>query len=193
MGREFELKYSARPWQLAQIDAVLQGKREDYAMRTTYYDTPDGQLSARKWMLRLRRENEEAVCTLKTPLPDGSRGEWEARCESVEEAVSFMVKDGCPEELAALVSEGLVPVCGAEFTRRAVTISYRDAVLEIAMDQGVLKAGAKQCPLCETEIELKSGSEEAALEFARDFASEFALTQEARSKAQRAFALMQEG
>ena len=77
MGREFELKYQATP----EIIAELRGKFGDFtpiSMETTYFDTEDLSLRQRRWTLRQRLENGRAVCTVKTPLPDGSRGEWEA-------------------------------------------------------------------------------------------------------------------
>ena len=64
MGREFELKFSARPEQLA----ALREKFGDFcaiSMETTYYDTPNGDLSARRITLRRRLENGLSVCTLK--------------------------------------------------------------------------------------------------------------------------------
>ena len=96
MGREFELKYRATAEQQTAIRAKFNGFRE-IAMETTYFDTPDSSLSARKMTLRLRKENAVTICTLKTPLPDGSRGEWE--CEAtdiaagVQELVTRLVRD----------------------------------------------------------------------------------------------------
>ena len=76
MGREFELKYQAAPETIAAIHGKF-GEFTRISMETTYYDTADLALRSRKWTLRQRLENGLAVCTVKTPLPDGSRGEWE--------------------------------------------------------------------------------------------------------------------
>ena len=76
MGREFELKYRADSGMIAAIRAAF-GDFSEIRMETVYYDTLDAALSRRRWMLRRRYENGTSVCTLKTPLPDGSRGEWE--------------------------------------------------------------------------------------------------------------------
>ena len=81
MGREYELKYAATPAVLAALAAKF-GPGREIRMETTYFDTPARTLSTRKMTLRLRRENGVSICTLKTPLPDGSRGEWE--CESAD-------------------------------------------------------------------------------------------------------------
>lgn len=193
MGREFEMKYSARPWQQAQILAVLQGQWQTFQMQTVYYDTRERDFSRRRCTLRLRRENGEGVCTVKTPQPGNARGEWECRCERIEDAIPLLLQAGCPAEVADLAAKGLEQVCGAEFTRRALTVNFRDTVLEVALDRGVLLGGGKELPLCEAEVELKSGSEEAALAFARDFAGEFGLKPEERSKVARALALAGEG
>ena len=72
MGREFELKYQAEPETLALLRSKF-GEFTRISMETTYYDTADLALRQRKWTLRQRLENGRAVCTVKTPLPDGSR------------------------------------------------------------------------------------------------------------------------
>ena len=67
MGVEFELKFSAEPAQQEAIQKQYLSTYEQFRMQTTYYDTPSGALSARHITLRCRMENEEAVCTVKTP------------------------------------------------------------------------------------------------------------------------------
>ena len=75
MGVEFELKYRATPETLAAIRAQVDGQVQHYAMHTTYYDTPEGALSARHYTLRRRMENDRSVCTLKYPAGSLGRGE----------------------------------------------------------------------------------------------------------------------
>ena len=188
MGREFELKYRADSASIARI----REKYEDFtaiSMETVYYDTPDLALSRRRWTLRRRYENSTAVCTLKTPAPDGSRGEWELPCESLREAVPELCKLGAPEELLTLTADALQVTCGARFTRLAKTITLPDATLELALDQGVLIGGGKEVPFAEVEAELKEGSEDAVRAFAQTLAAEFGLTEEHNSKHKRAMLL----
>ena len=73
MGREFELKYRADGGKIAEIREKF-GTFSEISMETAYYDTRDFALRRRKWTLRRRYENGKSVCTLKTPLHDGSRG-----------------------------------------------------------------------------------------------------------------------
>ena len=185
MGREFELKYGASPEQQAAIAAKF-GEFETIAMATTYYDTPEGALSARHITLRQRMENGTAVCTVKTPCPDGGRGEWELPCENITDAIPLLCKLGAPAELLSWTAKGVVPVCGARFTRRAKQIQLEDCTAELALDAGILTGGGKEIPLCEVEVEFKSGSEAAAVVFANVLAVEFGLKPEKKSKFRRA-------
>ena len=156
MATEYEWKFRVTPEIMETLQAAFPG--EEIAMETTYYDTPSGSLSRRKLALRLRRENGKTVCTCKSPLPDGSRGEWETPCMDIHQGVALLISLGCPQELEDLAEEGLVPVCGARFRRLATTMDYQDARLEVALDKGVLVGGGKELPLLEAEVELKSGS-----------------------------------
>lgn len=190
MGREFELKYAAT----AQILSALAAQYPDASvicMESTYYDTAAGDLSARRMTLRLRRENGQGVCTLKTPLDDGSRGEWECPADSMDDGLRRLRAQGAP--ILSLCVGDLIPVCAARFTRRAVTVKTADGTAELALDEGVLLGGDRQIPLCEIEVELKSGSDEATAAFAEHLARIYGLHKETKSKFRRALALAQEG
>lgn len=190
MGREFELKYAATADILATLAAKF-GPGRQIRMETTYFDTPDGALSARHMTLRLRRENEETVCTLKTPLPDSSRGEWECAATDITDSIAALLALGAPVQLKALTVEGVVPVCGARFTRIACDVPTADGIAELALDKGVLLGGNKEIPLCEVELELKSGSESALLALANALAAAYGLQPERHSKFRRALTLAQ--
>ena len=191
MGLEYELKYSADTSVQSRIREELGVDWVAYTMETTYYDTADGGLSARKWTLRHRLENGTHVCALKTPAGD-ARGEWEVECPGIEDAIEKLCKLGAPFALRELTCGGVQAVCGARFTRLAATVTVEDALLEIALDSGVLFAGERQEPLCEVEVELKSGEREAADAFAQTLAAEYGLVPLKKSKFKRALALREE-
>ena len=190
MGREFELKYAATPAVLEAL-AAKYGSGRKISMETTYFDTTSHALSARHMTLRLRRENEETVCTLKTPLPDGSRGEWECHAADIQQGICVLLEHGAPRLLAELTAPGVTAVCGARFTRLAAEIPTADGTAELALDQGVLLGGSKEIPLCEVELELKAGSEEALATAAQNIAQAYGLQPEPRSKFSRAVAIIQ--
>ena len=188
MGREFELKFRASVAQMTAIMEEFEGFRE-IAMVSTYYDTPDCSLVSRRWTLRLRQENEVSVCALKTPGTDGSRCEWEVECDDIFAGIPELCKLGAPEELNALAAAGLESVCRARFTRQAALVELENATVELALDRGILQGGARMQLLGEVEVELKSGSEEAAVAFAKELAAKYRLVPERYSKFIRALDL----
>lgn len=188
MATEYELKFRATPQVLAAIDRSIPGSARQLCMETTYYDTPSGGLSARRYTLRRRLENSTSVCTLKTPAGD-ARGEWEVECDSIQAAIPLLTAMGCPAELADFAQEGLLPICGATFTRIAKTVTLPTGTVELALDQGILTGGDNQAPLCEVEVELKTGPKTLCDAFARALAEQFSLETEDRSKFRRALDL----
>lgn len=197
MGVEFELKFRATPEQLDKVEQGIFGVVQVIEMETTYYDTPDGALSQRKYTLRRRMENGVSVCTLKTPeerkaegsVPyEAGRGEFEVNCDSIKDAIPELCKlSGVG--LTALTAGGVAPVCGARFTRVASTLELPECTVELALDRGVLLGGGREIPLCEMEVELKSGSREAAALYALALAQTYGMTREKHSKFRRALDL----
>lgn len=188
MATEYELKYKATPAILTAVEAAFPADWEQVQMETTYYDTPDRALSALRYTLRKRLQNGISVCTLKTPA-GAARGEWETECDTIEDAIGKLISMGAPADLAELTREGLVHTCGAKFTRLTKTLAIPGGSVELALDQGYLLGGSQTEPLCELEVELKTGSQEACDTFAEAISTRFGLLPEQKSKFARAVAL----
>ena len=189
MGREFELKFAATK----QDHTALQerfGNFSPISMETTYYDTPNGDIRRLRWTLRHRLENGISICALKTPGDGFGHGEWEVYSASIEDAIAALLEKGAPKQLADFTIAGLIPVCGARFTRLAGIINAPECTVELALDEGILLGGGKEMSLCEIEVELKSGSEDAAAAFAMSLAQHYGLRPETRSKIARALDLI---
>ncbi len=189
MGIEYELKFKADRKSQQAIREAYPGAWQTISMETTYYDTPGNDLSALHYTLRRRYENGVSVCTVKTPAAGAGRCEWEVNCDTIEAAIEKLCKLGAPEKLMALTENGVLPVCGARFTRQALAAALPDGKVELALDEGILFAGDREIPLCEIEVERKEGSVEAAKRFAGLLAETYQLQQETKSKFQRAKAL----
>lgn len=188
MGREFELKYRATSEAITAIREKY-GPFTRITMETAYYDTPDYALSDLRWTLRRRYENGRSVCTVKVPLADGSRGEWETECDTIQNAIPELCKLGAPQHLEILTEHGVMRTCAAKLTRLAAPVFLEGAEVELALDEGCLLGGSKELPFAEVEVELKSGSEAAAIAFAQTLAKEYGLVPEPKSKVQRALEL----
>ena len=189
MGMEYELKFQATEQAQAQIYAQVIGQEMRYQMRTTYYDTAQGALSQRHYTLRRRMENGVSVCTLKAPAAGHGRGEWEVLCEDMDAAIALLCEQGAPGDLQALTQAGVQEVCGASFERIAKTLTFPDGELELALDRGVLLGGGRELPLCEVEVELKSGAPALAERYAKVLAQKYGLVPEKKSKFRRALML----
>ena len=189
MGLEYEKKFRADDETLKSIHASLKEPPYLLQMETTYYDTPQNALSARKLTLRRRLENGVSVCTLKTPTGTAARGEFQVECDHIGDAIPILCKLSNLEELSFLTAEGVRPVCGAKFTRTARKIPFGDSLLEVALDAGMLSGGDKQIPLYEVEVELLSGNRQDADLYAALLAQRFSLQEEPKSKFRRALDL----
>ncbi len=190
MAVEYEVKFAAEQGAFDAIKGRYEKLLRPIAMETTYFDTPTGALSARRYTLRSRMENGVCICTLKTPAKVG-RNEWETQCGDIQKAIPGLCRLGGPEELMALTAGGVVPICGAAFTRLAATLELEGAAVELALDAGVLLGAGRETPLMEVEVELKAGSPAVLEAFAKALAAEFGLKNQPLSKFRRALALTQ--
>ena len=188
MGTEFELKYVAE-------ESAFEGLKLEsndwtpFHMETTYYDTPDARLGKLHWTLRRRFENGVSVCTLKTPVGGHGRNEFELEWDDIHTALPRLVASGAPAELLDYTAAGIEEVCAARFDRLAGKVQLGDTVVELALDKGVLMGGGKEQPFVEVEVELKSGSEAAAVNYAQALAVKYGLRPEKKSKYKRALML----
>ncbi len=192
MGREIELKLAVPDAALLEKiyeDPAFSGSKcAEFAMKTTYFDTADRKLSSHKWMLRQRLENGHTVTCFKMPLGKHARGEWEADAEPLAAALALLAQqEGVPAELKELSAQELFPVCGAEFRRRTRDISFPDGSrAELACDLGTLTGGGQTIPLCEAELELKTGEPEQMQALAAFLCRKYGLHEEPLSKFARA-------
>ena len=188
MGIEFELKYAAE-------ESAFEGLKLEshhwtaYQMETTYSDTPAAALGKLHWTLRRRFENGVSVCTLKTPAGGQGRNEFELEWDDIHTAIPRLLELGAPQELETLTAGGIQEVCAARFQRLAGQVDLDGTRVELALDKGVLLGGGKTLPFVEVEVELKSGSETAAVAYAKALAEKFSLRPESKSKYKRALML----
>jgi len=198
MGREIEIKLEVTdPGSLEMVlaDPAIKnslGVFQTIPMTTVYYDTEDYSLSRKHWTLRLRQEGELSVATLKLPMGGRGgfsiRGEWECEAATIEQAIPLLQEAGAPPVLPSLLDgKPLIPVCGAQFTRKAALLTLSDGTqAELAIDTGVLSGNGRIAQFCELELELKSGEESAMRQLADYLARTYQLAGQPLSKHARA-------
>lgn len=195
---EIELKLALPPQQVAAFlkrMARRRGEPVQQALLTRYYDTPDFALSAQGVALRVRRVGRRWLQTLKT---EGERQGGLSRRVEFEMPVSRGAPDWnrFPSEARAYVPEALrtqlVPVFETRFRRTAWLVAGKGgARIEVALDEGEVltlkgaRGGERSQPICEIELELKAGREDALFALALDWAGAFECLPFDLSKAER--------
>ncbi len=196
MASEIELKY-ALPCNLspenifASVLDLICDDVKTIEMHSVYFDTRDNSLATSRTSLRLRRENDISVVTVKTPKSStgafSSRGEWQVEAESLSSAIAQLSKTDCPEIIFNLSEDDLIVVAEFSFTRKMAYVKTARFEAELCVDIGYLSPDGKlKSPLNELEIELKSGDISALCAFGNELCSRFNLKPEHMSKLTRA-------
>lgn len=201
MSEEIELKLAMAPEALARLRrhpllrSLAGGRRSrKQTLIAVYYDTPDRRLAAQGIALRVRGDGRRFVQTLKAPVKEqsGLQRLLEFEAEVPGPALD-LAQIGDPELGAVLaepgVGDALGPVFRTTVERRLLPIRLIDSEVEIAFDEGEIAAGEQRQPLCEAELELKSGRPERLYQLALTLHEQIAFRLESESKAARGHAL----
>ena len=183
--REIELKFACGPEDLAAVLAAAPaGDDETRELISVYFDTPDLVLQKAGASLRVREHKGQRIQTLK-------RGRGLVR-EEHEAPIEGLAPDPALEPLPKLLPQGasLKPAFNVRVSRRQRTFRYGEAEIEMALDQGEVSGGEQKRPICEVELELKSGPPAALFALARELSAAAPLYLAFDSKAARGQALL---
>lgn len=195
MAEELEIKLSlepgalaqARDWLLAQPEAE-KGSRK--SLVNCYYDTPEAGLNQQQAALRVRQAGNQYVQTLKTrgEFVDGAhkREEWEWPVPGPELSLALLAETPLGDRINLAL---LAPVFETNFTRQVVMLNDGEAVIECALDDGVIAAGGQEKPLHEVEFELVSGDASRLLVWAEKLARQCPVFLNLVSKAEQGYHL----
>ncbi|MCC5883785.1 MAG: CYTH domain-containing protein [Halomonas sp.] len=200
MSHEIEMKLAlgeTGPQLLLQHPLLRNGVDAAQRLANTYYDTRQGELEAARIALRLRRCNDSWVQTLKTS-GEGSGGfsrrhEWEWPVAGDALDLAGLAELPPCAELGAGVLQRLEPRFTTDFERRLWRLELADATIEVALDQGEIRAAGRRVPIRELELELKDGDPQALWRLALALAETVPLRPAEASKAARGSALLSEG
>jgi len=203
MQKETEIKLRAsRETLLALREHPLLKKRnksgwQRHELFNQYFDSPDHALAQARVALRLRRDGEQYIQTLKSRGQSvaglSERNEWDWYLDKPKLDPKKLTDDCWPASLAGLDKKTLKPIFSTDFVREKSDIAWgrgkQKVVIEAALDQGQVLAGKAAEPISELELELRQGEPAALLELAIELAAELPLMPCDISKAERGYRL----
>ncbi len=203
MQKETEIKLRASRETLAALrDHPLLKKRnksgwQRHELFNQYYDTPGRELAQAKVALRLRRDGDQFIQTLKSRGQSvaglSERNEWDWYLDKAKLDPKKLTDDCWPAALVELDKKTLKPIFTTDFVREKAEIAWgrgkARVVIEAALDLGQVLIGKHAEEICELELELRQGEPEALLELASELAADLPLMPCDISKAERGYRL----
>lgn len=198
MAQEIELKFIVEQ---DSVDALRQHintfsgeHHEPVQLLNIYYETPDNWLRRHDMGLRVRGASGRYEMTMKIAgrVVGGlhQRPEYNIDISKPElELERFPAKVWPEGELPSTLAEQVQPLFSTDFWREKWQVTEGKSRIEIALDQGEVKAGESQEPICELELELLEGDVNDVLKLARRLVSQSGLRQGSLSKAARGYHL----
>ena len=195
---EIELKLRIDPKHVSRLRQapVLREVKEGRRIQTThlvsiYYDTPKLSLARKGLAIRVRKigtqgweQTVKATNGLREALP--ARHEWTVPLEDGALDLEKFTDKDVKKLLSKFAKKKTIDrIFESDLKRSAVDLTYRDAVMEMAIDQGVVRAGEAEVPLSEVEFELKDGHPAALFDLALELQRTVPLLLSMRSKASR--------
>lgn len=185
------------------IERHADGKPKHADLVATYFDTPDFQLRKSGAGLRVRREGDKWIQTMKAggSVQGGlhSRNEWEGPVDG-ELPNLPRLRDiiDSHSEWAALIgspklASRLVPMFTVQVRRTAWKLRVEGDQIELVLDQGSIRHGDKEVPVNEIELELKSGKPARLYDVAMQLLKDVPMRVGHASKAERGYALFGQG
>lgn len=205
MAVETELKLRIAPEQLARLKRHPLLKKYQATRPATrrlhniYYDTPKLELHKSAMALRLRRAGRQWLQTLKgggsVKAGMHQRNEWEIPVSRAALDFSLLENAG-PQaaeweaHLPSRLRKKLQPVFVTDFSRTSRMLDWQGAQIELCMDHGEVRTEQRSTPICELELELKSGEPHQLFELALALLEIVPLELEPVSKAEQGYRLL---
>jgi len=197
--KEVELKFELPVGCVAafrEVAALGDPARRPVRQKTTYFDTPQGQLRKAGYSLRLRRKGRACLQTVKHREAESggfsSRAEWEEKVEGPDLDFSALRTTPLAELLTKRDAKKRLCVVSETIVQRTTwTLRRGRASIELILDEGEVVSGDRREPICEIELELKKGRADALFGLAREIARQVPLRMGVSSKSERGFRLLE--
>ena len=162
MRKETELKFKVTPQDLRKLRGarVLRGKPpKEENLVSVYFDTPKHTLARNDVALRVRHNGAKRLQTIKSGGLAGSfrRGEWEHETKGDVPNLHKARDTALAPLLTKKLKRRLKPVFETHIHRTSVPVRKNGTLIEVALDEGQVRAGQRSAPISELELELKRG------------------------------------
>jgi triphosphatase len=200
MDRELELKVELSGSDVARLEGDLRASELDIGplsstrLRSIYFDTPKHDLHAAGISWRVRQQDGAWLQTVKAEqtVADGVSNpiELEAPLDTADPDIAKIADRKIKRAVQkAIKGTAIYPIFETVIQRSTRTITAKDGKVELALDDGVVRAGDAKSQVREAELELKAGSAEALLFAAEKLLAGQELRLSRRSKAERGYRL----
>jgi inorganic triphosphatase YgiF len=198
MGNEIELKFQVAPQDLRRLKAsrVLHGHNckpaKPQNLVSVYFDTTKHKLRKNGVSLRVRRSGDERLQTVKTEGSAGafSRGDWEHTIDGDAPDLRKVRGTALEPLLTKKVKRNLRPIFATHVRRTSVAVRKNGSHIEVALDEGQIRAGRKSAAIDEVELELKHGNPQDLIKLARAIGDLVPATLALKSKSERGYDLV---
>ena len=165
MGSEIELKFQVSPRDMKKLSAARSLRpigattREVEKLLSVYFDTGDRRLRRKGISLRVRHNGDGRVQTIKTQKSSipFSRGQWEHKIDGDRPDLKFMRGTPLAQLRTKKLSSALSPIFATRICRVTRLLNEDGSRIEMALDEGSVRAGRKTELISEVELELKRG------------------------------------
>lgn len=192
---ETELKFQVPASQVTRLrKAVATATARTVRLEARYFDTPERALASARLALRVRREGDHWVQAVKG-AGDGVMRRLEHQVtlpgRSAPAGVDLALHDTAAPVARALrraldgQGETLRPIYATEVQRTVRDLRAAGASIELAFDEGVIRAEGREAVICELEFELTAGDPAVLAAVAARWARRHGLWLDPRSKAER--------
>ena len=203
---EQEMKYAIPSKELSDLiwtNSIVEkygddSTRESLVMKAVYFDTEDMLLSNNNMTVRVRVEGDRKFATLKWGgcAANGFHERNEINVPVSDESfinpsVDMFKGSEDGEILRNLAKDKpLFNLLETRFLRRRIRLRYAQSIVELAIDSGSIITDAGEEPILELELELYAGTIDDLKQLGAEFAKEYNLTPENRSKFSRGLKLL---
>ena len=192
---ETEIKLALPTSEVAKLNglAVLRRAKSDDRSRqvSIYFDTDKFALRKNGVTFRVRRTGSRYVQTVKS-MGSGllDRNELETELKSSKPDFSAVRRTALKPLFNKRLCKDLRPVFETRIDRTRYPLDFKRSQVEVTVDRGKIGTGNRSHPVCEIEIELKSGDKAELFKLARAISRAMSAELSVKSKAQRGYELL---